>query len=109
MYLDLTGEKVERKSTFREGVKWISMSSDYASFRGYHAMGELGYFKWLKSLRGEKIFEIFAWDDPKPFFHSIGYGAKIFQKAFNKLNSFLIVNHKRSIELWKIFRQKPNL
>lgn len=90
MYMDLIGNKVEKKSTFGEGIKWVSMSSDYASFRGYHAMRELSYFEWLKSLRGEKIFEIFARDDPKPFLHSIGYGGKIFKKALMKLSGALL-------------------
>ena len=51
-------------------------------------MGQLGYFEWLKSLRGKKIFEIFAWDDPKPFFHSIGYGMKLLRKVFKKAVNF---------------------
>jgi len=88
MYMDLIGNKVEMKSAFREGIKWVSMSSDSASFKGYHARGQLGYMEWLKSLKGEKVFEIFARDDPKPFFHSIEYGMKLLRKVFKKLINF---------------------
>jgi D-aspartate ligase len=82
VYKDLTGDKVERTSTFREGITWVSMASDFASFRGYHAARQLSYGQWLKSLRGPKIYEIFAWDDPKPFLRSIDYGSKPLKKAF---------------------------
>lgn len=85
MYMDLTGEKVKPRDTCREGVKWVSMRMDYASFRGYHSMGELSYGEWINSLRGEKVFEVFSWDDPKPFFQATGYGLKVFQKGFRKL------------------------
>lgn len=88
MYLDLIGEKVDKQSTFIEGIKWISMRLDYASFRGYHGEHQLSYLEWWKSLRGRKIFEIFDWDDPAPFFYSTGFGLKIMQKFLKKITKF---------------------
>ena len=41
--------------------------SDFYSFKQYHERGELGFKDWLNSLRGARVFALFAWDDPLPF------------------------------------------
>lgn len=40
LYRHLTGEEIEKQSVFKEGIKWVSMQMDYASFRQYHKDGE---------------------------------------------------------------------
>jgi predicted ATP-grasp superfamily ATP-dependent carboligase len=84
-YLDLIEEKVEQQSDFNEGIKWIYIGSDFASFKGYHKDKRLSYINWFKSLRGKKTFAVFAWDDMKPFLHSIEFGLVILKKSINKI------------------------
>lgn len=85
MYRRLTGESVEMNKEFKEGIKWVSMRMDFASYMQYRGDGELMLLNWLKSLRGKKVYEVFAWDDPRPFFSAIGYGFFIFFKIFKKI------------------------
>jgi predicted ATP-grasp superfamily ATP-dependent carboligase len=84
MYCNLIGEEVEEKSSFRNGVKWVSMSSDYASFKEYRGRGELTTARWLQSLQGERVYEIFAWDDVSPYLHITKYGLGPLEKLIKK-------------------------
>ena len=96
MYRHLAGEPVERQRWFREGVKWVSMRMDYASFRQYHNEAELTYLRWLNSLRGKKVYEVFAWDDLGPFFHATGYGVKLLAKAVKKMTGAQVARSRRA-------------
>jgi predicted ATP-grasp superfamily ATP-dependent carboligase len=66
-YRDLTGERPAARRDYPAGVKWLESMADFASFKHYHARGELGFRAWLRSWRGVRAFALFAWDDPLPF------------------------------------------
>ena len=73
-YRNLLGSNLGKvNSFFKPNVKWVWFGSDfYTSFGkfGYVPSGELTFKQWLRSLKGEKEYAIFAWDDPKPFLAS---------------------------------------
>jgi predicted ATP-grasp superfamily ATP-dependent carboligase len=84
-YLDILGEKVERKDRFAEGVKWVDLDSDWSSFKGYHAQGRLSFPEWIKTYRGRIVFAEFTWDDPGPFLYSMGFGLRLVKLIFKPL------------------------
>lgn len=64
---DLVGEPRERSAGYRTGVRWLSLGSDARSFvRDYRSSGDLGLVGWLRSLRGPKVYDVFAPDDALP-------------------------------------------
>jgi predicted ATP-grasp superfamily ATP-dependent carboligase len=65
-YLDAIGEKLPDPARARTGVKWISISRDLSALRGYRREGSLGIRDWVQTLPGEKMWAVFAWDDPMP-------------------------------------------
>ena len=66
-HADLTGDPCARPGEQRTGVKWLSFGGDVRSFlRSYRPSGELGFLSWLRSLRGPKVHDVFAWNDPLP-------------------------------------------
>jgi D-aspartate ligase len=67
-YLDAIGEKLPDPARARTGVKWISISRDLSALRGYRREGSLGIRDWVQTLAGEKMWAVFAWDDPLPAF-----------------------------------------
>lgn len=90
VYLDLIGEKLEAKTCFREGVKWIAFKEDRASFLGYKRQGRMTWGQWLKSLLvGEKVWSLWVWDDPMPFLKSIKFGFLPFEKVGNRLGRWM--------------------
>ena len=66
-YLDLTGQRPAPRRGYEEGVKWLDTIADFHAFKQYYKRGELGFKDWLKSIRGARVFAVFAWDDPLPF------------------------------------------
>jgi len=73
-YLDLTGQRPAPRREPVEGVKWLESIADFHSFRQYHERGELGVKDWVNSLRGARVFALFAWDDPLPFLIARKFG-----------------------------------
>lgn len=73
-YLDLTGQKPAPHDHYTEGVKWLDSIADFHAFKQYHERGELGFRDWLKSIRGARVFALFAWDDPLPFLVARKFG-----------------------------------
>lgn len=67
-YMDANGEHIEKITSKKEGVKWLYMLNDARSSFESILKGELTIIEYLRSLRGEKEYAIFAWDDPLPFF-----------------------------------------
>ena len=65
-YQDARGAPVEAATTFREGLKWVSVGPDFRSFLALRARHELTAGAWLKSYQGTRAFAFFAWDDPLP-------------------------------------------
>ena len=51
---------------------------DFSSFMQYRKEGLLTYFDWRRSLKGEKTYSDFAWDDPIPMLYEFGFGLKLF-------------------------------
>jgi predicted ATP-grasp superfamily ATP-dependent carboligase/CelD/BcsL family acetyltransferase involved in cellulose biosynthesis len=52
----------------RPGVRWLAFGDDARAFlRDYAPAGELSWTAWLRSLRGPKVYDVFAWDDASPF------------------------------------------
>lgn len=85
-YLDAIGEKVKPKKDFKENIKWIAFHEDRASFLGYRQQGRMSISQWVKSiLRGRRVWAIWAWDDPLPFFKTIRFGLLPFEKILSKL------------------------
>lgn len=67
-YIDALHGKVDEIISKKEGVKWLYMFSDLRSSFESIMKGELSLVGYINSLRGEKEYAIFAWDDPLPFF-----------------------------------------
>lgn len=74
-HADLTGAPCTAPADYRTGVRWLSFGADLRSFlRSYRPSGELGWVSWLASLRGPKVYDVFAWNDPVPFlFGTLNY------------------------------------
>jgi len=70
-YLDAIGEKVEVNISKKEGVKGIYVFNDVLSAFESISKRELSFMEWINTLRGEKEYAIFAWDDPAPFVVSL--------------------------------------
>ncbi|MFT3764822.1 MAG: GNAT family N-acetyltransferase [Minicystis sp.] len=67
-YQDLTGARVEPAGPARPGMRWLALGDDARAFvRDYAPAGELTLSRWLLSLRGPKVYDVFAWDDASPF------------------------------------------
>ena len=65
---DLTGQPAQPAQPACPGMRWLSLADDARTFfRDYAPAGELSLKGWLGSLRGPKVFDVFAWDDPTPF------------------------------------------
>ena len=78
-YLDSIGEKVNESNHFKKGIKWVNLYMDLSSFLKYKSHGGLTFFKWIKSLRGEKVWSDFSTDDPRPGFYEILSWKKLFK------------------------------
>jgi predicted ATP-grasp superfamily ATP-dependent carboligase len=78
-HADLTGQPLPPAGDYRTGVRWLSFGADLRSFlRSYRPSGEIGLGGWLSSLRGPKVYDVFAWDDPLPFaFGALNYCAAV--------------------------------
>ncbi|MFN7943838.1 MAG: hypothetical protein U0Z53_00550 [Blastocatellia bacterium] len=67
-WADLTGQTVNPVRDYRTNIRWLSFGNDYRAFlRNYHADGDLSWAQWLWSLSSPKVYDVFAWRDPKPF------------------------------------------
>jgi len=69
-YRDALGERVEPRLRCRTGVKWVCVQRDLSAFRLYRGQGKLTTWRWLRSLAGEKMWAVLAWDDLAPFLSS---------------------------------------
>jgi predicted ATP-grasp superfamily ATP-dependent carboligase len=90
-YADLTGTPLPPVGDYTTDVRWLSFDDDLRSFlRSYHPAGELGWMDWLGSLRGRKIYDVFAWRDPLPMAHWL---ARFGQQVGHKLGRRLRAGH----------------
>jgi predicted ATP-grasp superfamily ATP-dependent carboligase len=66
-YSDLVGENWAPPSDYRTGVRWLSFGNDFRAYvRDYGPHAGLSVSDWLKSYRGQKIYDVFSWRDPLP-------------------------------------------
>lgn len=66
-YMDAIGEDVEKVISQKKGTKWLYMFDDIRSSFKSMFKGGLSFTEYINSLKGEKEYAIFAWDDPVPF------------------------------------------
>ncbi len=66
VYQDMLGFE-SRNGNYRKDVKWIRLITDTPTAFMQILKGRMHYREYLDSLRGEKEFAVFSWDDPVPF------------------------------------------
>ena len=76
-YLDLLKRRPDPVRDYTTGIKWINIVKDFDSFLSYRREGRLYYRDWRKSLRGEKVYSDFTWDDPLPRLYQFGLGPNL--------------------------------
>jgi D-aspartate ligase len=79
-YADTVGIPFAAPQKQSEKIKYVYLENDIRSFVEYNKNGDWTLCSWLCSLRGKKVFQIFAVDDLKPFIRDI------------KNNLFLLLN-----------------
>lgn len=62
----VAGEERKSVAEAKSNVKYINLMQDFRAFRGYRAEGSLTFWKWLQSLRGDRVFAVFSLKDPMP-------------------------------------------
>ncbi len=68
-YRYLTGQALEAPGRHATHTRWLSFGDDLRSFvRCYRPAGEYTTWTWLRSLMHRKVYDVFSWDDPGPFF-----------------------------------------
>lgn len=72
-YRDAMNQPTEKALTFREGVRWINLEKDFRSFLDGRRAGESDLGSWVQSLRGDRCYAYFAWDDPLPAISGVGH------------------------------------
>lgn len=89
-YADTVKIDFQRPGKQVEGVKYLYLKNDVNAFREYWKKGDWTLLGWLNSLRGKKVYQVYAWDDPKPFFIDITRnlkkkltGKKVYKKAIS--------------------------
>jgi len=79
MYCDAAGlELPEGRTQSYQGVKWVHLRKDLQSSIHYWRRGELTLGSWLKSYRGRKVFALFSWRDPRPFWADLYRVARLY-------------------------------
>lgn len=78
-YLELTGQDPACALRTRRNAKWMDLKWDTVSALKMIARHELTVAEWLRSVKGVRTLGLFAADDPRPFLHSIRYGAALFK------------------------------
>jgi D-aspartate ligase len=66
-YNDLAGFLQPVQSSYRDGLRWLSLGDDFRTLvLDYMPAGQLSFFRWLTSLAKPKVHDVFAWTDPGP-------------------------------------------
>ena len=81
-YRDLTETLIRKSYSYRAGVKWINLETDFSSFLEYRRKGKLSFWQWIISYRPPATSAIFAWDDLEPFFRRLRIVVKILTTKF---------------------------
>lgn len=72
-YKDIAGETVPGKIKQKNGIAWISVEKDMFAVIDLLKNGKLGWFSYMKSLLHIRVFSLFSFDDPMPFFYYFFY------------------------------------
>ena len=67
LYRDMIQQDV-KNGFFEEGVKWIRLTTDVPTVASEIVKGRMRVKDYLHSLKGDKEFAVFSWNDPLPFF-----------------------------------------
>ena len=67
LYKDMNGEEVTPVTNFRENVKFVHIYTDLGVMIKEVLKGNMKLKNYLTSLKGEKEFAVFSWNDPIPF------------------------------------------
>lgn len=62
-YCDTVNLPVDPVLTYRENVIWFDLERDIRAAIEYRRTGQLSFDQWLRSLRGEKMWGVYAKDD----------------------------------------------
>jgi predicted ATP-grasp superfamily ATP-dependent carboligase len=65
-YRDALELDVEPLTSYQQGMKWIDFQRDLRSAIANIKQGKLSIMDWLHSLRGDKMWAIYSWEDWKP-------------------------------------------
>jgi predicted ATP-grasp superfamily ATP-dependent carboligase len=80
-YLDAIGEPPASPPAQREGVKYLFFDNDLRAFLDYRRHGDITTWQWLASLRGPKVYQLFAADDLGPFLRDVeAKGQRVWRK-----------------------------
>lgn len=89
-YLDAIGKDIEVNISKKEGVKGVYVFYDILSAAKSMSNGKLSPIDWINSLRGEKEYAIFAWDDPLPFLISpFNLSSDVLRYLSRRLHSYV--------------------
>lgn len=66
-YRDAAGMPLDGSDGQRQDVHYVYLEHDLRAVREYRREDDWTWWSWLRSLRGEKVFEFFATDDPRPW------------------------------------------
>jgi predicted ATP-grasp superfamily ATP-dependent carboligase len=81
-YLESTQQNLKLIHDFKIGIKWVNSYLNFGSFLNYRRNGEISFIQWINSLKGKKIFSVFAWDDMLPTCYNL---SKILIENLKKL------------------------
>jgi D-aspartate ligase len=75
-FADALGEPLAPVTRWKTGVKWLWFTADLWAARQLMQRGELKFGEWLRSLRGKKVYPVYAADDILPFLVELGVFVK---------------------------------
>jgi D-aspartate ligase len=79
MYCDAIGWPLPSNLVQRYGdAKWISLRRDLQSAFYYWQRGELTLREWWHSVRGRKVYDLFSWADPLPFWGDLARASRLY-------------------------------
>lgn len=71
VYCYLTGRPVPVINSYKEHVRLLSLSRDFAAYRQLRSMNQLSTWGWLKSIAHKQTFPCFSLTDPVPAFPAL--------------------------------------
>jgi predicted ATP-grasp superfamily ATP-dependent carboligase len=84
-YRDLLEETCELQTSHMTNVRWLSFDNDVQAFwKCYRREGTLSFLQWFSSYRGNKIYNIFSWQDPYPLIISCWHRFRTIIRAVKK-------------------------